>query len=167
MTYIYRSKILYHHHSCIVIHKSTKNGYPYSSALHFWICNAQFDRHCCMQHVSDSYWSVCICSTIGKHTFACNRHEIECLLQQESTDQKCLWVCLLHSIVISLVPEYHHHRPSVMHLSTNQGISLGQKNCTRTPFRKTFDGAGFLYFFGQKRAPIVLLQLKVMSCWAA
>jgi len=35
------------------------------------------------------------------------------------------------------------------------------KNCTRTPFRKTFDGAGFLYFFGQKRTSIVLLQLKV------
>jgi len=28
--------------------------------------------------------------------------------------------------VISLVSEYHHH-PSVMHLSTHQDISLGQK----------------------------------------
>jgi len=34
-------------------------------------------------------------------------------------------------------------------------------------FRKTFDGAGCLYFFGQKRTPIVLLQLKVVSCSAA
>ena len=30
------------------------------------------------------------------------------------------------------------------------------KNRTRAPFRKTFDGAGCLYFFGQKRTPIVL-----------
>jgi len=37
------------------------------------------------------------------------------------------------------------------------------KNCTRTPFRKTYDGAGCLYFFGQKRTPIVFLQLKVIS----
>jgi len=33
---------------------------------------------------------------------------------------------LLHSIVISLVSECHHH-PSMMHLSTHQVISLGQK----------------------------------------
>jgi len=31
---------------------------------------------------------------------------------------------LLHSIVISLVSECHHH-PSMMHLSTHQDISLG------------------------------------------
>jgi len=69
---------------------------------------------------------------------------------------------LLHSIVISLVSECHHH-PSMMHLSTNQDISLGFKNCTRTPFRKTFHGAGCLYLFGQKRTPIVLLQLKMLQ----
>jgi len=34
MTNIGRSKTLCHHHSCIVIHKNTKYGYPYSSALH-------------------------------------------------------------------------------------------------------------------------------------
>ena len=33
-TNIERSKALYPHHSCIVIRKSTKNGYPYSSAHH-------------------------------------------------------------------------------------------------------------------------------------
>ena len=34
------------------------------------------------------------------------------------------------------------------------------KNCTRTPFRKTFDGAGCLYFFGQKRTSCeVVLQI--------
>ena len=33
---------------------------------------------------------------------------------------------MLHSIVISLVSEYHHHL-SVMHLSIHQDISLGQK----------------------------------------
>ena len=91
-----------------------------------------------MQHVSASYWSACICSIIGKHTLACNRHEIKCFLLQESTDQKCLWVCLLHIIVISLVSEYHH-QPSMMHLSTHQDISLGLKivhvHCTRTIFR--------------------------------
>jgi len=32
----------------------------------------------------------------------------------------------LHSLVISLVSECHHH-PSMMHLSTHQDISLGQK----------------------------------------
>jgi len=79
-----------------------------------------------MQHVSASYWSACICSTIGKHTLACNRHEIKCFLLQESTDQKCLRVCLLHSIVSSLVSECHHH-PSMMHLSTHQDISPSLK----------------------------------------
>jgi len=79
-----------------------------------------------MQHVIASYWSACICSTIGKHTLACNRHEIKCFLLQERTDQKCLWVCLLDSTVISLVSECHHH-PSMMHLSTHQDISLGLK----------------------------------------
>jgi len=79
-----------------------------------------------MQHVSASYCSACICSTVDKHTLACNRHKIKCFLLQESTDQKFLWVCLLHSIVISLVSEYHHH-PLMMHLSTHQDISLGQK----------------------------------------
>ena len=69
---------------------------------------------------------MCICSTIGKHTLACNRHEIKCFLLQECTDKKCLWVCLLHSLVISLVSGYHHH-PSMMHLSTHQDISFGQK----------------------------------------
>jgi len=34
MTNIERSKALYSHHSCIVIRKSTKNGYPYSIASH-------------------------------------------------------------------------------------------------------------------------------------
>jgi len=47
------------------------------------------------------------------------------------------------------------------------GYFTSSKNCTRTPFGKTFDGAGCLYFFGQKRTPIVLLQLKVISCSAA
>ena len=58
---------------------------------------------------------------------------------QRRTDWKCLWVCLwhtgissnfrvsrypcVHSTVISLFSEYHHH-PSVRHLSTHQGISL-------------------------------------------
>ena len=34
MTNIERGKALYPHHSCIVIRKSTENGYPYSSASH-------------------------------------------------------------------------------------------------------------------------------------
>ena len=53
-----------------------------------------------MQHVSASYWSAWSCSTIGKHTLSCNRYEIKCFVLQKSTDQKFLWVCLLHSIVI-------------------------------------------------------------------
>jgi len=28
-----RTKALYHHDNCTAMHKSTKNGYPYSSAL--------------------------------------------------------------------------------------------------------------------------------------
>ena len=43
-------------------------------------------------------------------------------------------------------PECHHH-PSMMHLSTQQGISLGQKIVHGHRFRKTFDGAGCLYSF--------------------
>jgi len=35
-------------------------------------------------------------------------------------------ICLLHSTVISLISGYHYH-PSVMHLFTHQGISLGQE----------------------------------------
>ena len=42
------------------------------------------------QHVSASYKSVYIFSTISKHTLSCNRHEIECFILQKSTDQKCL-----------------------------------------------------------------------------
>jgi len=68
---------------------------------------------------------------------------------------------LLHSIVISLVSKCHHH-PSMMHLSTHQDISLGQK-IVHVHHRKTSDGAGCLYFFEQKRTPIVLLQLKVIQ----
>jgi len=33
---------------------------------------------------------------------------------------------LLHSRSISLVSKYHHH-PSVRHLATHHGVSLGQK----------------------------------------
>jgi len=51
---------------------------------------------------------------------------VECFLVQESTDRKCLGACLVHSMEISLVFEYHHH-PSVRHFATNQSISLGQK----------------------------------------
>ena len=157
-----------------------------------------------MQHVSASYWSVCICSTIGKHTLACNRHEIKCFLLQESNDQKCLWLCLLHSRggargslppknfawppKIFRVTSWHCievlHRPLTAPLVAklappvappNENVWLRpaaqyrdftclwipsssfndafihtpryftwSKNCTRTPFRKTFDGAGCL-----------------------
>jgi len=68
--------------------------------------------------------------------------------------------------VISLISEYHHY-PSVRHLSTQQGISLGQKNRNRTPFSKKFNGAGCVYFFGKKRTAIVFLQLKAISCSTA
>ena len=36
-----------------------------------------------------------------------------------------------------------------------------------TAFRETLDGAGCLYFFGEKRTLIVLLKLKIISCSAA
>ena len=39
----------------------------------------------------------------------------------------CLGTCLLHNIAISFVSEYDHH-PSVRHVSTHQGISLGRKS---------------------------------------
>jgi len=35
-------------------------------------------RHYLKQFVSASYWFVCICTTIGKHTLACNRQAVEC-----------------------------------------------------------------------------------------
>jgi len=41
------------------------------------------------------------------------------------------------------------------------------ENCTFTPFGKIFDGAGWLYLWGQKDTPIVLLQLKAISCSAS
>jgi len=47
-------------------------------------------------------------------------------LLQESTDPMYLGACLLRSIAISFVSEYHHH-PSVRHLEIHQGIWLGQK----------------------------------------
>ena len=68
-------------------------------------------------------------------------------------------------MVISLVSEYNHH-PSVRHLSTRQGISLGQKLHTY-PVQKTFAGASCSYFLGQKRTPIVLFLLKTIACSAA
>ena len=58
--------------------------------------------------------SVHICSTIGKHILACNRHEVVFLLQF-STGQRCLLVYLLHSTGISLAYGYHCD-PSVRHL---------------------------------------------------
>jgi len=61
-----------------------------------------------------------------QHILACNRHETECFLLQESTDRMCLGACLLRSIAILIVSEYHRH-PSVRHLATRQSISLGQK----------------------------------------
>jgi len=128
--------------------------------LHFWVCDVSFGRHCYTQHASASYWSACICSTAGKQAYigmACNRHEIECFLLQESSDQKCLWVCLLHSIIISLVSEQHHH-PSMMHLSTHQGVSLGQKISHVHHLEKHLMGHAVYTFLGKKN--IVLLQFK-------
>ena len=69
---------------------------------------------------------MCICSTVGKHTLACNRHEIKCFLLQESTDRMCFGACLVYNILISFVSGYHNH-PSVRHVSTYQGISHGHK----------------------------------------
>jgi len=52
-----------------------------------------------MQRASTSYYPACICSTIGKHTFAwikcfcCGKAPIEC----------AFGACLLHSIAISIV----------------------------------------------------------------
>jgi len=40
--------------------------------LTFLGCNASFSKHCGMQCISALYYSMCICSTIGKHTLACN-----------------------------------------------------------------------------------------------
>jgi len=80
--------------------------------------NAYLGRHCYTQHVSTSYWSLYICSTIGKHALACNRHEIECFYCRR-TLIKSASVIVCCTEVISLVSEYHHH-PSVMHLSAQQ-----------------------------------------------
>ena len=48
------------------------------------------------------------------------------VLLQANIDRMCLEAYLLHSIMISLVSEFHNH-PSVRHLGTHQGISLGQE----------------------------------------
>jgi len=53
--------------------------------------------------------SVCICFSAGKHTLACNRHELKCFLLQESTDRMHLGACLLRNTVISLVSEYQRN----------------------------------------------------------
>ena len=103
-----------------------------------------------MQHVSASYWSACIFSTIGKHTLACNRHEIKCfftagehwskvplsLFAAQYSDFTCLWISS------SAFNDAFIHTPRYFTWS---------KNCTRTPFRKTLDGAGYLYFFWAKK----------------
>jgi len=61
------------------------------------------------------------------HWLGMQWHEIKCFMLQESTDRMCLGTCLLHNIAISFVSEYDHH-PSVRHVSTHQGISLGRKS---------------------------------------
>jgi len=85
-------------------------------------------------------------------------------LLQESTDQKYLWVCLQHSIVISLVSEYPHY-PWVIHLFTHQGISLGQKIAHAHHLVKHLMGQVVYTFLGKKEH--ILLQLKVILCSAA
>jgi len=86
---------------------------------------------------------VCICSTIGKHTLACSRHEMECFycriaLIESASELVCCTVQRFH-----LSSEYHH--PSVEHLATHQGISLGGKIVPLTP------GVGNLRPAGQIR----------------
>jgi len=52
--------------------------------------------------------------------------------------------------VISSVSEYHHH-PSVMHLSTHQGISLGQKIIhVHRSEKHLMEQVVFIYFLGEK-----------------
>jgi len=76
-------------------------------------------RHCFRTFISASYKPGCTCSTIGKHTLACNTHEIKCFLLQVSIEWMCLWAWLPHfdCTVISLVsvsfPAEHHLKGTV------------------------------------------------------
>jgi len=65
----------------------------------------------------------------------------------------------------SLVSECHYH-PSMMHLSTHQDISLGLKIVHVHHLEKHLMGQVVYTFLG-KKTPIVLLQLKMISCSAA
>ena len=119
------------------------------------------------QRVGASYLSVCcvFCCTIGKHTLACNRHAVVfftavehwakvllSLFAAQYSDFTCLWMSL------SSFSEAFNNIPRYLTWS---------ENCTFTPFGKIFDGAGWLYLWGQKDTPIVLLQLKAISCSAS
>jgi len=80
---------------------------------------------------------VCICSTIGKYA--------RVFLLQVSSDQKikaaqcsnftCLWISL------SSFSETFDNAPRYL---------TSPEKCACAPFRKTFDGAGFVCFLGQK-----------------
>ena len=112
------------------------------------------------ERVSALYQSVCICSTIGKHILAQNRHEIKCFIVQENTDRMCLEACLLHNIVISLVSKCHHHHPSMRHLATHQGISLGQKivssHCPEKHVMCNINFFGYTWFTHKQKTETVL-----------
>jgi len=109
--------------------------------------------------------SVYICSTIGKHTLACSRHEVVFLLQF-STGQRCLLVYLLHSTGISRAYGCHCD-PSVRHLIIHKRYLTWSENCTHTPLRKIFKWSRLFTLFQAKNTPKVLLQLKAMLCSAA
>ena len=103
-----------------------------------------------MQHVSASYWFVCICSTIGKHTLACNRHEIKCFFtagEHWSKVPLSFFAAQYNDFTCLRMSSSSFH-DAFIHIPT---YFTWSKNCTRAPFRTTFDGAGCLYFFWAKQ----------------
>ena len=67
------------------------------------------------------------------------------LFAAKYSDFTCLW------ILSSSFNDAFIHTPRYF---------TSSKNCTHTPFRKTFDGAGCSYFYGQNRTPIVFCNKK-------
>ena len=84
---------------------------------------------------------MCICSTIGKHILAKNRHEIECFLLQLSSKQRA-------SELVSCTVQRFHLSLNIIIADTLR-YSTWSEHCACTPFRNIRLSRLFI-FSGQK-----------------
>jgi len=97
---------------------------------------------------------------VSKHTSACNRHGIKCFycesLSKRASELVCCTVKRFH-LSLDIITSFSET------VSNTPRYFTWSENCTHTPFKITFDGAGCWHFLRQKITPLVLLQLKAIS----